>query len=125
MLGAGAVTLRNGDKISFTLKCIVISLLLALLYWFAPSKNKWVLLAILYLTYLALAWYDHLYDCRRKALQPTFLYSFYGALKPRAYQEAYEEWQPSTKRLVAGVDLGILGLLLLGLPFFLRWRPGC
>jgi len=121
----GAVQLKNGDRISFNYKCILLSVFFALFYWFAPPKNKWLLAAILYLTYLALAWYDHIFGCSHNSLRPTFLYSFYGFLKPRAYQAEYAAWQPATKSLVATVDAVIALLLLLGLPWFLRWTPAC
>jgi hypothetical protein len=121
----GSFKLKNGDRISFNYKCIVLSIFFGLFYWFAPSKNKWILLAILYLTYLALAWYDHLFGCKDNSLRPTFLYSFYGFLKPKDYQGHYEAWQPATKSLVATVDAVIALLLLLALPLFLTWRPGC
>ena len=114
-----------GDDIAFNLKCIYGSVGLALFYWFAPPKNKWVLAGILYFTYLAIAWYDHLCDCRQNLLKPTFLYGFYGALKPAEYRKHYADWKPQTKRLVGGVDLAVAAALLLGLPAFLRWRPGC
>ena len=121
----GSFALKNGDRISFNYKCIALSIFLAICYWFAPPKNKWVLVSILYLTYLALAWYDYFFDCKHNSLKPTFLYTFYGPLKPRAYQAEYDAWHPETKRLVASVDAGLLVLLVLGLPFFLRWEPGC
>lgn len=119
----GAVTLANGDQISFNVKCILLSIFTALFYWYAPSRNKWILLAILYFTYLAIAWYDWMFSCARNSLRPTFLYSFYGALKPRNYQEEYEKWKPETKRLVAIVDGSLLLLLLVLLPLFLAWKP--
>ena len=121
----GSLQLSNGDRISFNYKCIALSLGLAGFYWFAPPKNKWLLLGILYFTYLAIAWYDHFFDCRRNSLRPTFLHGFYGALKPQEYRAAYDAWKPETKRLVSRVDAGILLVLLLGLPFFLRWQPEC
>ena len=125
MAEGGAITLPWGDKIAFNYKCIVISVGLALLYWFAPSKNKWVLASILYLTYLAISWYDYLFGCATNPLRPTFLYSFYGFLKPREYRQAYATWQQQTKELVFLVDLLIVLLLMLALPAVLRWRPGC
>ena len=121
----GSIRLKSGDRISFNYKCIFLSIFFAFFYWFAPSKNKWILLAILYLTYLALAWYDHLFGCRENSLRPTFLYSFYGFLKPKSYQDEYTAWKASTKSLVATVDAVIALLLLLALPWFLSWRPGC
>lgn len=98
---SGSLLLQNGDRISFNYKCIAMSIFFAGFYWFAPPKNKWVLVGILYLTYLALAWYDHIFDCKNNSLKPTFLYSFYGFLKPKDYQADYEKWKPETKSLVA------------------------
>jgi hypothetical protein len=121
----GSFKLENGDRISFNYKCIVLSLFFGLFYWFAPTRNKWVLLAILYLTYLALAWYDHLFNCQNNFLKPTFLYSFYGFLKPTGYRSQYAAWKASTKSLVATVDAGIALVLFLALPWFLSWRPSC
>lgn len=120
---SGSLLLQNGDRISFNYKCIAMSIFFAGFYWFAPPKNKWVLVGILYLTYLALAWYDHIFDCKNNSLKPTFLYSFYGFLKPKDYQADYEKWKPETKSLVAAVDACILLLLTIALPFFLLWRP--
>lgn len=121
---AGEVKLANGDAVAFNYKCIFLSLFFAAFYWWAPPNNKWVLAAILYLTYLALAWYDTVYQCAH-ALKPTFLYSFYGFAKPRAYREAYERWKPETKRLVFHVDAVIALCLLAALPLFLAWQPTC
>ena len=119
---SGSLLLQNGDRISFNYKCIVVSIFFAGFYWFAPPKNKWVLVGILYLTYLALAWYDHIFDCKNNSLKPTFLYSFYGFLKPKDYRGDYERWKPDTKSLVATVDACILLVLMIALPFFLLWR---
>jgi len=124
-MSSGALTLENGDRISFNYKCIFLSLFIATFYWFAPSKNKWILAALLYLTYLALAWYDHFFQCTSNSLKPTFLYSFYGAFKPKDYQQQYEAWKPETKSLVATVDAGIALCLFIMVPFFLMWNPSC
>lgn len=47
----------------FNLKCIVISLFLGLAYWLSPQQNPVVLVLILIMSYLAISWYDYLYDC--------------------------------------------------------------
>jgi len=121
--GAGAFRTPWGDDIAFNLKCIYGTIGAALLYWFLPAKNKWVLLGILFAVYLCIAWYDHWYGCSTNPLRPTFLYSFYGWAKPEPYRRAYRNWQPDTKQLVLAVDAGIAMLLLLILPAFLRWKP--
>lgn len=47
----------------FNLKCIFISLFLGLAYWFSPKQNPIVLMLVLILSYLAISWYDYMYDC--------------------------------------------------------------
>ena len=44
--------------ITGNIKCIVISICLALAYWLVPHRNKYVLLFILYTTYILIAYYD-------------------------------------------------------------------
>lgn len=108
----------------WNLKCIVLTLSLALGYWFLPPRNKWVLLGILFLTYLALAWYDYLYACQRN-MGPTYLSLFYIWFKPAASQQIqdFHNWDPAIKRHVLMVDSILLVAVLLMIPAFLRWKP--
>ena len=57
----------------FNMKCIAISLFLSVGYWLVPAKNIIVLITILIMSYLAISWYDYLYDCtpRMKSGQAT------------------------------------------------------
>ena len=71
-------------------KCIIISIALALFYWFAPHRNKYVLLFILYFTYLLIAYYDHYYDCGRGQFGPTFLRTYYEWAKPKNSKQSIE-----------------------------------
>lgn len=104
-------------------KCIVISILLALGYWFAPTKNKWVLLGILYFTYLAIAWYDH-YLCKR-ALTPSYLRHFYEWAKPTGSMQSkqYKNLCPESAQKILIVDIVLLLIGLALTPMFLRWNP--
>ena len=63
-------------------KCVMFTIMLSVGYWFFPRRNKWVLLALLYFPYLVLAWYDHLYLCKRN-MGPTYLSLFYWWGKPQ------------------------------------------
>lgn len=47
-------------------KCIVFSLVLMLAYWYLPQRNPFMLPLIFVVAYVAMAWYDHLYDCDMK-----------------------------------------------------------
>jgi hypothetical protein len=105
------------------LKCVVISILLAAFYWFAPQKNKWVLLAILYITYLLIAWYDH-YLCER-VLTPTYLRHFYDWAKPPGSMQSklYKNLCPKAASKILKVDIIIAITAVLLLPSFLKWNP--
>lgn len=105
------------------IKCILISIGLALGYWFAPPKNKWVLLGILFFTYLAIAWYDE-YLCS-KPLGPTYLKWYYDWGKPpKSFQsKAYDNLCPELERNILTVDIMVLIIILLLTPAFLRWDP--
>jgi len=105
-------------------KCIWFTLALAGGYWFLPQRNKWVLLSLLYFPYILMAWYDHLYQCKRN-LGPTYLAMFYWWAKPHDSEQikAYKNWCPDIKNRVFMVDLVILGIGALALPWFLAWKP--
>lgn len=109
---------------TWNVKCIVLTTLLASGYWYLPPRNKWVLIAILFFTYLALAWYDHLYECQR-SMGPTYLSLFYVWFKPQSSKQIQEfnNWDPDIKRRVLTVDAIILAFLITLIPSFLRWEP--
>lgn len=64
------------------LKCIVISLLLAFGYWVTPKQNLIVLVLILIITYIAISWYDYLYDCT-PMLAGSGGFSYQSIFKPQ------------------------------------------
>lgn len=110
-------------KIYTNMKCIVISIILAMLYWFLPKKNKWALIAILYLTYLAIAWYDE-FLCS-KPLGPTYLKFFYNWAKPKnSYQsKMYSNMCPELNNRIMIIDIILLIIIIMCLPKFLSWDP--
>ena len=111
--------------ITGNIKCIVISILFALFYWYAPSKNKYILLGILYITYILIAYYDFFYDCRKGEFGPTFLKTFYAWAKPKNSKQniLYSNICSNKKRLILMVDIFVLLLLILFTPTFLKWKP--
>ena len=106
-------------------KCIVISFALAAGYWFAPHRNKWVLVGILYFTYLCIAWYDYWYDCRANQFGPTYLQHFYDFAKPQDSDQnkKYRNLCPDLARKILYVDIVVAVILLMLLPRFLAWTP--
>jgi hypothetical protein len=94
-------------------KCVVLTIVLALAYWYLPYRNGFVLLAILYFTYLALAWYDYWYACKRN-MGPTYLSLFYAPFKPQESEQIqeYKNWHPTIKQRVLKVDIVIAVIVL-------------
>ena len=53
----------------FNLKCIIFGTVLVVLYWFASKSddtNYWLFPLIFIIAYIAMAWYDYLYNCESK-----------------------------------------------------------
>lgn len=109
---------------ALNLKCIVFTIVLSVGYWFLPSRNKYVLAALAYFPYLALAWYDYMYACKHN-FGPTYLAKFYSWAKPQSSRQIqiYKNWAPEIKRKVDTVDILVLIGLLVLLPLFLSWHP--
>lgn len=105
-----------GRPFAFNVKCIVGTALIAGGYWFLPPRSLWVLLMLLWLPYVAMAWYDYMYDCRDK-MQPTvFPFGRYVFLpfKPPGYKAAYATMEPSQYKTMDRVDHVAGWTLLIG-----------
>jgi hypothetical protein len=95
-----------GQPFAFNLKCIIFTLVLAGGYWFAPAKNLWILLLLLWFPYIALAWYDYAYSCKDK-LKPTvvpFGRYIWLPFKPPGYQEEFRNMPPEQIAVMDRVD---------------------
>lgn len=105
-----------GQPLALNIKCVVFSLLIAGGYWYLPHKSIPVLVALLYFPYLAMAWYDYVYQCNYK-LQPT-IFPFgrwlYLPFKPQEYKDAYENLSEDSKNKIAQWDRFFL-LILVGI----------
>lgn len=64
-----------GDDFQFNLKCVIIALIAAILYWVLPRKNLIVALLILIFVYVLISYYDVLYDCNDKLKNYNGLFS--------------------------------------------------
>jgi len=95
-----------GAPFRFNIKCVIFSAALAGGYWFAPSKNLFVLFFLLWFPYIAMAWYDYMYDCRNK-LGPTIVpFGRYMWLpfKPPGYKAEFDKMSESQIGLMGRVD---------------------
>ena len=109
---------------ALNLKCIVFTIFLASGYWFLPPRNKYVLAALAYFPYLAIAWYDWIYACQHN-FGPTYLAHYYSWAKPQNSDQIriYKNWDPRIKSKILFVDIGVLLFLALLLPKFISWKP--
>ena len=112
-----------GAPFTFNIKCVIFSAMLAGGYWFLPPKNLFVLFFLLWFPYLAMAWYDYMYECRNK-LGPTivpFGRFMWLPFKPPQYQAEFNKMSADQIGLMGRVD-HLVGwtLLILAIAFVLR-----
>lgn len=104
-----------GRPFAFNIKCIVGTALIAGGYWLLPPKDLWVLLMLLWLPYVAMAWYDYMYDCRDK-MQPTLFpggrYIFLP-FKPAGYQAEFDRLAPAQIATMDRLDHAVGWTLLI------------
>lgn len=105
----------TGRPFSFNVKCIVFTAALAGGYWALPPRNVWVLLVLLWLPYIAMAWYDHAYDCRDK-MSPTLVpfgrYLFLP-FKPQPYKNEFHKLAASQIQAMDRLDHAVGWTLLI------------
>lgn len=113
--------LFDDQPFSLNLKCVAATLLIAGGYWYLPAKNIRVLIALLYFPYLALAWYDHFYQCKI-TMDPTvfpFGRFVYLPFKPPEYKKKFDELSPSKKQFMSGFDRFLIAVLFgVGVVYF-------
>jgi len=85
-----------------------------------PTKNKYTLVAVLYLPYLILAWYDYLMRCRFRMNPTVFPYGrwIYLPFKPPTYKKKYENIDPVVLKNIKNVDKYATILILAGMTFY-------
>lgn len=58
----GGIYVNTATHLNF--KCVLFGISLALGYWYLPSKKNIFMLPVIFtIAYVAMAWYDELYDC--------------------------------------------------------------
>jgi len=51
------------------IKCIIFGILIMALYWFSAcetNRNVYILIALFFIAYILMAWYDYMYECEQK-----------------------------------------------------------
>jgi hypothetical protein len=110
-----------GAPFTFNIKCVIFTALLAGGYWFLPHKNAWVLFFLLWFPYIAMAWYDYMYDCRTK-LGPTivpFGRYIWLPFKPPSYQDQFNKMSESQIQAMNRVDHLVGWTIVVGLVVLL------
>jgi hypothetical protein len=116
-----------GTELALNPKCLVFSAFVLVVYWLphpvALTHRIVVNFILACLAYVALAWYDMLYDCNDR-FEPTLLGWMWKDLKPKEYQEKYDTLSPKTKKVIRTVDIAVLValVLLLAYPYFVKSR---
>jgi hypothetical protein len=94
------------QSLPWNVKCVIFTAAVAGGYWYLPPKNIGVLALLLWLPYVALAWYDYAYECRFK-MQPTvfpFGRWIFLPFKPLGYKNAFESLPDDRKATIKRVD---------------------
>jgi len=85
-MGGGVGTSRPFE---FNPKCLVYSGALAGLYWYLPPKQPVVVVGYLVGGYVALAWYDELFNCDARLSANTILHDLTAMIKPAVVNGTY------------------------------------
>ena len=113
-----------GRPFQFNIKCIIFTIIIAGGYWYLPRKNLYILLFLLWLPYIALAWYDYSYDCRDKMMPTLFPFGRYIFLpfKPSGYKAEFNKMPKEQIEMMDYVDhltgWTILILIIAGGAFY-------
>jgi hypothetical protein len=109
-----------GRPFQFNIKCIIFTLIIAGGYWFLPNKKWYILLFLLWLPYVALAWYDYIYNCEDKLKPTVFPFGrwIFLPFKPKGYKDEFYKLPPEEIENMNYVDhlvgwsilIGILGV---------------
>jgi hypothetical protein len=116
-----------GTELALNPKCLVFSAFVLIVYWLphpvALTHRIVVNFILACLAYVALAWYDLLYDCNDR-FEPTLLGWMWKDLKPKEYQDKYDKLSLKTKKVIRTVDIAVLVLLvaLLAYPYLVKSR---
>lgn len=114
----------ESQPFAWNVKCVVFTSIIAGGYWYLPPKNKYILLFLLWLPYVAMAWYDYAYDCKDK-MQPTlFPYGRYIFLpfKPDGYKKEFDKMPEEQKKAMDRLDHVLTWTILIGVIVYFNVR---
>lgn len=116
-----------GRPFAWNIKCIIFTAIIAGGYWYLPPRNLIVLFVLLWFPYIAMSWYDYMYDCKDK-IQPT-LFPFgrrvYLPFKPPGYKAEYEKLPKENIQAMDWVDHNltwIIAVSVIAFIVYMRFR---
>jgi hypothetical protein len=74
----------------FNPKCVIFGIILMVMYWFLPSHELILLPMLFIIGYIAMAWYDHLYQCKVKlhsGISPIGISTLDSWAKPQIFSD--------------------------------------
>lgn len=79
----------TNQPFQLNIKCIIFSMIIIILFLYCPSFiNNWIkyitLFTLFVVSYVAMAWYDYVFDCRIAPLKKGYA-SFQRFIKPKAH----------------------------------------
>ena len=105
-----------GAPLYLNIKCLIFSLFVLMVYWLPHTNLLTHNIVIAFLlgtsSYIALAWYDVLYDCNDR-LKPTFLGWLSKPFKPKEYSDEYNKLPLKTQKIIRNVDIFVLSILVI------------
>jgi UDP-N-acetylmuramyl pentapeptide phosphotransferase/UDP-N-acetylglucosamine-1-phosphate transferase len=115
-----------GTSLYLNVKCLVFSGAVIAVYFLPhpPTVAHNIVMAFLLgmAAYIALAWYDVLYDCNEQ-LKPTLLGWLSAPFKPVHYEQEYQRLPQKTQKVIRWVDIAVLSLVVLAFAYpFLYFR---
>lgn len=98
----------TGRSFEPNLKCIVFGAILILLYlWIAPEPNYYVLPIIFVVAYVAMAWYDYIYNCEQRLYSGTGDLSLLSTLDS-IFKPQQRDLSPDDRRNVPEKEAAVL-----------------
>lgn len=105
-----------GTHLYLNIKCLIFSFIVIIIYWLPKPTTRahgFLMSFLLGIScYIALAWYDVLYDCNDR-LKPTLLGWLSKSFKPKEYSTEYDKLPLKTKKIIRTVDILVLSILVI------------
>jgi hypothetical protein len=114
-----------GMPLYLNIKCLIFSAVILIVYWLPHPSTVAHNIVMGFLlgmsSYIALAWYDVIYDCNDR-LKPTLLGWLSKSFKPKEYSDEYDKLPLKVKKVIHWFDIAILTIVAItfAYPFLFR-----